>query len=394
MQGYEAAAAAAAPRFSPADPHSSQGKALYVGNLHSSVSQEMLQEIFSTLGPVGEIKIIKDKLTGLSAGYGFVQYLDPRAAEMALQSLNGRVLHGQELRVNWAFQKDQREDSSSQFQIFVGDLASDVNDKMLLDAFFPFGCTDARVMWDHNTGRTKGYGFVAFKARADAEKALAQMSGAMLGSRRIRCGWAQHKQETSSASYVAVDRADPENANVYIGNLAAEVTDLELRQHVGQFGIVLDVKIYRKGGYAFAQYATHAEAVRAIVGLSGQNLGGKALKCSWGRHQARKTGPDALPAGIGGGFDYLTLQQQQQISLQQQLAMQQLGYPQGYAQSLAPLGITPGAPFQGQLSPQQQQQLAAQQLMGSGGSQYLAPPGQQQLDFNSLYGYPGGMYYQ
>jgi len=51
----------------------------------------------------------------------------------------------------------------SQFQIFVGDLASDVNDKMLLDAFFPFGCTDARVMWDHNTGRTKGYGFVAFK---------------------------------------------------------------------------------------------------------------------------------------------------------------------------------------------------------------------------------------
>ena len=54
-----------------------------------------LQEIFSTLGPVGEIKIIKDKLTGLSAGYGFVQYLDPRAAEMALQSLNGRVLHGQ-----------------------------------------------------------------------------------------------------------------------------------------------------------------------------------------------------------------------------------------------------------------------------------------------------------
>lgn len=54
-----------------------------------------VQEIFQTLGPVGEIKIIKDKLTGLSAGYGFVQYLDNRCAEMALQSLNGRVLHGQ-----------------------------------------------------------------------------------------------------------------------------------------------------------------------------------------------------------------------------------------------------------------------------------------------------------
>ena len=43
MQGYEAAAAQAPARLGPADPQSSQGKALYVGNLHSSVSQEMLQ---------------------------------------------------------------------------------------------------------------------------------------------------------------------------------------------------------------------------------------------------------------------------------------------------------------------------------------------------------------
>ncbi|KAK9904873.1 hypothetical protein WJX75_004369 [Coccomyxa subellipsoidea] len=361
----------------------------------------MLQEIFSTLGQVGEIKIIKDKLTGLSAGYGFVQFLDHRAAEMALQSLNGRVLHGQELRVNWAFQKDQREDSASQFQIFVGDLASDINDKLLCEAFQSCGCADARVMWDHNTGRSKGYGFVSFKTRGDAEKALSQMSGTMLGSRRIRCGWAQHKQENSQASFAAVDRADPENANVYVGNLAPDVTDAELQTAVSQFGTVLDVKIYRKGGYAFAQFASHAEAVRAIVGLSGQNLGGKALKCSWGRHQARKGG------GGGGGqlpvdpasFEYLALQQQQQqMSLQQQLAMQQLGYaPASYAgQGMNPLGM-PGAPppphMAGPLSQQQQlaqQQLAAQQL---GAQQFMAPGQQQQLDFSNLY-YGGGMYYQ
>ncbi len=76
------------------------------------------------------------------------------------------------------------------------------------------------------------------------------------------------------------------------------------------------------------QYASHADAVRAIVGLSGQSLGGKALKCSWGRHSARKSGVDPLHTGVGP-FDYLTLQQQQQISLQQQFAMQQLAYPQG-----------------------------------------------------------------
>lgn len=44
------------------------------------------------------------------------------------------------------------------------------------------------------------------RSRADAERALSTMSGAMLGSRRIRCGWAQHKQESAQASYAAVDR--------------------------------------------------------------------------------------------------------------------------------------------------------------------------------------------
>lgn len=78
-------------------------------------------------------------------------------------------------------------------------------------------------------------------------------------------------------------QADPNNANMYIGNLAPDVSDADLKRAVAQFGVVLDVKIYRKGGYAFAQFQTHAEAVQAIVGLSGQTLGGKTLKCSWGR---------------------------------------------------------------------------------------------------------------
>ena len=131
-------------------------------------------------------------------------------------------------------------------------------------------------------------------------------------------------------------QADPENANVYVGNLAPDVSDAELQTAVSQFGAVLDVKIYRKGGYAFAQFASHADAVRAIVGLSGQNLGGKALKCSWGRHQARKGGPGGAQLPVDpASFDYLALQQQQ---LQQQLAMQQLGYaPAGYAALVCPL---------------------------------------------------------
>ncbi len=59
-----------------------------------------------------------------------------------------------QVRVNWAFQKDQREDTSNHYHIFVGDLGSEVTDSILFEAFQEFpSCSDARVMWDHVTSR-------------------------------------------------------------------------------------------------------------------------------------------------------------------------------------------------------------------------------------------------
>ncbi len=68
---------------------------------------------------------------------------------------------------------------------------------------------------------------------------------------------------------------------------AAQVTDSELQQRFAMFGPVLEVKIYRKGSYGFVQFERHEDAVRAIVNMNGGMVSGRALKCSWGRHQAR-----------------------------------------------------------------------------------------------------------
>ena len=78
----------------------------------------------------------------------------PRCAELALHSFNGRMMYGQEVRVNWAAQREQKVDTTAHFHIFVGDLAAEVNDRMLQEAFSVLpGCSDARVVWDHTTGR-------------------------------------------------------------------------------------------------------------------------------------------------------------------------------------------------------------------------------------------------
>jgi len=53
-------------------------------------------------------------------------------------------------------------------------------------------------MWDHSTGRSKGYGFVSFRNKEDAERSIHEMHGKLIGSRRVRCGWAQHKMQDTS----------------------------------------------------------------------------------------------------------------------------------------------------------------------------------------------------
>ena len=67
----------------PFDPSSC--KSLYIGNLHPYVTEALLQDAFSAVGPIAEVKIIKHKATGMSAGYGFVQYFDHRSADSPLR---------------------------------------------------------------------------------------------------------------------------------------------------------------------------------------------------------------------------------------------------------------------------------------------------------------------
>ncbi|KAG1655676.1 hypothetical protein FOA52_011804 [Chlamydomonas sp. UWO 241] len=261
---------------------------LYFGNLHPYAYSRDLEALFEHFGRVeGGVKLVKDRASGVSAGYGFVKFANKEDAEAALQTLNGTTLMGLELRVNWALPNSHKEDTGMHYHVFVGDLGSDVSDAMLYNAFCAVGqCSDARVMWDHNAGRSKGYGFVSFRRREDAEGAIERMQGQLLGSRRIRVSWAQHKQDEMGPppEFYAVDRSDPCNTNVYIGNIASETTESDLITHFSEYGPVAEVKLHKKGGYCFVKYEQHDSAVRAIVGQTTKRLHNRVLKAHWGKN--------------------------------------------------------------------------------------------------------------
>lgn len=170
------------------DPY---GCSLYVGNLNQRVCTELLEEVFCLVsslvamteisvsptplvkdvsvepnrdyflvvicaqaGQVSLCKVVGDKNTGQSLGFGFVDFADRQTAAAALEKFNGRTIYGQEMRVDWAhtgtgaagkFINPNQEDVSGHYCLFIGNLSADVDDGLLFEAFSTYGsCSSVR----------------------------------------------------------------------------------------------------------------------------------------------------------------------------------------------------------------------------------------------------------
>jgi len=78
------------------------GNKLFVGGLSWDTNDEGLREAFERFGDVVEAKVITDRETGRSRGFGFVTFSDGNAAQAAIQEMDGSMLDGRSLRVNEA----------------------------------------------------------------------------------------------------------------------------------------------------------------------------------------------------------------------------------------------------------------------------------------------------
>jgi cold-inducible RNA-binding protein len=81
---------------------------LYVGNLPADITEDDLRKMLSEHGPVNEIAVIMDKLTGRARGFAFVTMNTQEAANAAIQALNGKEWKGRALTVNEARPREER----------------------------------------------------------------------------------------------------------------------------------------------------------------------------------------------------------------------------------------------------------------------------------------------
>ncbi|XP_042895898.1 nucleolysin TIAR isoform X5 [Parasteatoda tepidariorum] len=343
MQGYAHASASfvkydSAMSNKQEQSNESHPRTLYVGNLDPSVTEELILALFGQIGPVKGCKIIQEPGND---PYCFVEFTDHQAAAAALLAMNKRLCLGKEMKVNWATSPSNtpKQDTSKHHHIFVGDLSPEIETAQLREAFAVFGeISDCRVVRDPQTLKSKGYGFVSFVKKADAENAINVMNGQWLGSRAIRTNWATRKppanrsQSDSIAKLLTFDevynQSSPTNCTVYCGGIAQGLTDELMQKTFSAFGQIQEVRVFKDKGYAFIRFGTKESATHAIVSTHNTEINGQTVKCSWGKE-----------AGDPNN------QQQQQdnheafqsIAAQYTYPYQQMGYwyPQGYPQMQA-----------------------------------------------------------
>lgn len=115
-----------------------------------------------------------------------------------IKNLDGREYGGRTLRVNFSDKPKPKEPlyPETEHKLFVGNLAWSVTSESLAEAFQEYGSVvGARVLYDGDSGRSRGYGFVCYETRAEMDAALNSLNGVELEGRPMRVSLAQGKKQ-------------------------------------------------------------------------------------------------------------------------------------------------------------------------------------------------------
>ncbi|XP_030533952.1 28 kDa ribonucleoprotein, chloroplastic-like [Rhodamnia argentea] len=170
---------------------------LYFGNLPYNVDSAQLAGIIQDYGSPELVEVLYDRNTGRSRGFAFVTMSSIEDCNAVIENLDGSEYMGRTLRVNFSDKPKPKEPlyPETDYKLFVGNLSWSVTSESLEKAFQEYGnVVGARVLYDGETGRSRGYGFVSYSTKAEMETALESLNGVELEGRAIRVSLAEGKR--------------------------------------------------------------------------------------------------------------------------------------------------------------------------------------------------------
>ncbi|KAF3442758.1 hypothetical protein FNV43_RR16675 [Rhamnella rubrinervis] len=208
---------------------------LYVGNLPYSTTSSQLAEVFGEAGSVVNVEVIYDRVTDRSRGFAFVTMGSIDEAKEAIRMFDGSQVGGRTVKVNFPevprggekevlgpkIRNSNRGFVDSPHKIYAGNLGWSLTSQGLGDAFADQpGLLSAKVVYERNSGRSRGFGFVSFETAEAAQSALNAMNGVEVEGRPLRLNSASERAPPASSSEEGIVTED-ENSSELLSNISA-----------------------------------------------------------------------------------------------------------------------------------------------------------------------------
>jgi len=201
-------------------------RTVFCMQLSARIKARELEEFFSVVGKVTDVRIITDAKTRRSKGIAYVEFEEVESVPLAL-GLGGQKLLGVPIVVQPTLAERNRAASvnnpetpkagSGPMRLYVGSLHFNITEEMLKSIFEPFGKIDViQLIMDTETQRSKGYGFVTFHNSDDAKKALEQLNGFELAGRPMKVNHVTDRNDAAQTNSL-LDLEERERSGVELG---------------------------------------------------------------------------------------------------------------------------------------------------------------------------------
>ncbi|KAM0682379.1 Splicing factor 3B subunit 4 [Mitosporidium daphniae] len=165
---------------------------LGLGAEGNQVTESLLWELFAQAAPVTSVKLPKDRVSQTHQSFGFVEFECEEDADYAIRIMNMIKLYGRSIRVNKASADKRNLDVGA--NLFVGNLDSEVDEKMLYDTFSSFGnVLSANVAREPDSNASRGFGFISFDTFEASDLALQTMNHQFLCNKPLSISYAFKK---------------------------------------------------------------------------------------------------------------------------------------------------------------------------------------------------------
>lgn len=310
---------------------------LIINYLPSKMSQDEIKNLFASCGNITSCKLVRDKNSGQSLGYAFVNFDDPDHARKAIDELNGLRLQNKRIKVSFARPSSQEIKGAN---LYISGLPKRVSQDELEEMFHSFGTIITTKVLTDDKGESRGAGFIRFDKRSQAQAAIdtlndktppgyeqtvkltvkfantpkpnqqipmmpfespITLAAAAVAGRTPRSTAASFGTGVGPMHHQGVNvRYSPfcptNHANslfagnnvhplqswcIFVYGLSPEDDEKTLYQLFSPFGAITDVRVKTDKGYGFVNMRNYDEACQAILAMNHYQHNSKPLQVNW-----------------------------------------------------------------------------------------------------------------